>query len=220
MEYILELKNVSFAYSKTTGALLKNLSLGLGQKDRLGIIGDNGSGKSTLFNLCTGLLPLQTGEIFLDGKPLHTEKDFQWARPRMGYLLQRTEDQLFCPSVLEDVAFGPLNLGAGPAQAKEIALQTLQSLKLEHLADKAGCNLSGGEQKMAALATILSMKPKLLLLDEPSNDLDKNNIAKMKEILLEQNIPYIIVSHDFEFLQSTTTQCFCLDEGELCNCKK
>ena len=215
MNTLLELTNVTFSYPHQVNPLLNNASLALYPGERLGIIGDNGSGKSTLFHVSTGLLPGYSGSIRCEGVLLDSEKAFQKARPRMGYLLQRTEDQLFCPTVLEDVAFGPLNLGASPQEAQRQATATLERLGIAHLALSAGCNLSGGEQKMAALAAVLSMNPALLLLDEPSNDLDSNSLKKLLSLLQELPIPSIIVSHDLTFLRAVATRVLRLQDGQL-----
>ncbi len=215
MQALLELKELTFAYQKGGRKILDALCLEVFPHSRIGIVGDNGTGKSTLFHLCTGLLTPNAGEIIFAGKKLCTQVDFQGARLGMGYLLQQSEDQLFCPTVLEDVAFAPLNAGKTREEAKKMALETLQSLGLEALGQRAGCDLSGGEQKMAALASVLSIKPKLLLLDEPSNDLDKNNILKIKELLRGLDIPYVMVSHDLAFLEQTATSILLFENGRL-----
>lgn len=215
MNALLELTNITFSYPRQVKPLLQSASLALHPGERLGITGDNGSGKSTLFHIATGLLPASSGSIRFEGRLLDGEKAFQKARPRMGYLLQRTEDQLFCPTVLEDVAFGPLNLGASPREARRRAEATLERLGIARLASSAGCNLSGGEQKMAALAAVLSMDPTLLLLDEPGNDLDAGSLKKLVALLHELPIPSIIVSHDLLFLRAVATRTLRLQDGEL-----
>ncbi|THB63702.1 MAG: ABC transporter ATP-binding protein, partial [Desulfovibrio sp.] len=122
------------------------------------------------------------------------------------------EDQLFSPTVLEDVAFGPLNLGLKPAQAKDRALETLEQLGLEGFADRITHRLSGGEKRLVALATILAMQPKALLLDEPTNDLDPPTRQRLIATLNELDLGYVIISHDWDFLAQTTEQSLTLDK--------
>lgn len=215
MRVLLEIRNLHFSHGPGCPELLRGVSARLCPGDRLGLCGDIGSGKSSLLHLITGLLKPSSGSVHFEGRALETEKDFRAARLGMGYLLQRTEDQLFCPTVLEDAAFGPINQGLSPAQARERALESLRALGVERLAERTGCNLSGGEQKLAALASVLSMRPKLLLLDEPTNDLDPASAELLRDILLNLGLPFIAVSHDAAFLQRVCTGVLRLRDGIL-----
>ncbi len=216
----LSLHNIHYAYKNTTTPLFAGATLTLYPQEKVGLFGPNGSGKSTLFHIATGLIHPNQGTITFKGHTLTAEKDFQKARLAMGYLLQRSQDQLFCATILEDVAFGPLNQGFSHAQAKEIAMATLEHLAIAHLADRAGCNLSGGERKMAALATILAMQPKILLLDEPTNNLDPESQEKVEQLLQNLTIPFIVVSHEQTFLQTTCTRVMCLSNYTILPHKK
>ena len=211
----LVLSGIHYTYPGTAKQVLRGADLTLAPDGRTGLSGPNGSGKSTLLHIITGLIRPQQGHIAFEGKALVSEKDFCAARPRMGYLLQRTDDQLFCPTVLEDVAFGPRNLGLSSKEARARAEETLEQLGISHLAHRAGCNLSGGEQKMAALATILSMRPRLLLLDEPTNDLDPGSLELLIQTIARQNLPFIAVSHDSAFLGRVCTALLRLENGIL-----
>lgn len=215
MPAVLSLNNLRYSWPGSARALLDGASCALEEGEGVGLSGANGCGKSTLLHIITGLIAPSEGEIALDGVRLAEEKDFQRARPRMGYLLQHTEDQLFCPTVLEDVAFGPLNLGLSSEQARERACAVLEELGIAHLAQRAGCNLSGGEQKLAALAAVLAMRPRLLLLDEPTNDLDPESLERLTAVMLRQNLPFIAVSHDAAFLRRTCTRLLRLENGRL-----
>ena len=215
MNALLEIHDLHFSHCPGGPELLRGVNLSLDPGDRLGLSGDIGSGKSTLLHAITGLIPPNSGRILFEGRMLRTEKEFAAARPFMGYLLQRTEDQLFCPSVLEDVSFGPLNLGLSPKEAEARARETLGRLGIERLAERFGCNLSGGEQKLAALAAVLSMRPKLLLLDEPTNDLDPASARLLCDTLLGLGLPFLAVSHDAGFLKTVCTRVARLNDGVL-----
>ena len=147
---------------------------------------------------------------------LTKEKEFRALRREVGLVLQNAEDQLFHATVLEDVAFGPLNLGLSPAAARKRAEATLERLALKSLAKRLTHQLSGGEKRLIALASILSMQPKVLLLDEPTNDLDPVYKKKLMQILHELEAGWIIISHDFDFLRQTCTE-FMSIEGQQLN---
>ena len=216
---LLELQNISYSYPGSKSSLLQEINFSI-NTEQIGLIGANGSGKTTLFQIIMGLLKPDTGKILLHGKELNNENDFLSLRRDIGFLFQHSDDQLFSPTVLEDVAFGPLNLGMTPDDAREISLRTLDQLGLNCFEDRITHKLSGGEKKLVALATILSMQPKLLLLDEPSNTLDPATRERLIVILREQNLPHIIISHDLDFLASTCTQLYTLRDGQLIRCKE
>ena len=165
---VINLSDISFAYSGNA-TVLDKLNLQLYSGERLGLIGPNGSGKTTLFHIIMGLLKPSSGIIEIFGKQVSEEKDFRSVRERIGLLFQDADDQLFSPTVLEDVAFGPLNLGKSQDEARDIAHRTLDVLGLSGFEDRITYKLSGGEKKLVSLATVLAMEPEILLLDEPSN---------------------------------------------------
>jgi cobalt/nickel transport system ATP-binding protein len=140
-------------------------------------------------------------------------------RKDVGFLFQNSDDQLFSPTVIEDVAFGPLNLGFSPAEAKEIAVKTLENLGLTGFEDRITHRLSGGEKKLVALATILAMKPKMLLLDEPTNNLDPKTRSHLIDILQGLDLFQIIISHDWDFLSHTTSILYKIDHGHIHRCE-
>jgi cobalt/nickel transport system ATP-binding protein len=153
--------------------------------------------------------------LYLFDKTPQTEQDFQPLRLKTGFLFQDSDDQLFCPTVLDDVMFGVLNQGKSPKEAESIARETLINLGLEAFVDSTPLKLSGGEKKLVALATILAMQPRLLLLDEPTNDLDENARQRLLEILKQLPQAMLIISHDKAFLNQLSTRAVSLKEGRL-----
>ena len=211
---IINLKDISFSYPE--GApLLNNLSMQFYKGDRVGLIGPNGEGKTTLFHIIMGLLKPYSGKLEIFGKPVMEEKDFRSVRQRIGLLFQDSDDQLFSPTVLEDVAFGPLNLGKPVDEAKVIARKTLDSLGLSGFEDRITYKLSGGEKRMVSLATVLAMEPEILLLDEPSTGLDEDTRASLVKVLTGLDLSYILISHELEFLNSTTTSVYIMKDGKV-----
>jgi cobalt/nickel transport system ATP-binding protein len=145
---IINLKDTTFSYSGNK-LVLDNLSFQLHSGERIGMVGPNGSGKTTLFHIIMGLLRPSSGRVELFGKPAYEEKDFREARKKIGLLFQDADDQLFSPTVLEDVAFGPLNLGKSPDEARDIALKTLARLDLFGFENRITYKLSGGEKRLS-----------------------------------------------------------------------
>ncbi len=211
---VLKFSDISFAYADGR-VILDGLNFELNKGEKIGLTGPNGIGKTTLFHLAVGLLNAASGRIEAFGQPLGCEKDFVNARRKIGLLFQDADDQLFCPTVLEDVAFGPLNLGFSPDQAKETARETLKLLGLEAFEERLTHRLSGGEKKLVSLATLMAMKPEVLLLDEPTNGLDERTRDNFQNILSELDISYIIISHDFDFLDRVTQKIYALSNGRI-----
>ena len=173
---------------------------------KIGLYGPNGSGKTTFFRLIMGLAAPQEGRILFHGRPLETEKDFRELRCKVGLVLQHAEDQLFCPTVLEDVAFGPLNLGCTQDEARDRAASTLERLGLAGFENRLTHRLSGGEKKLVSLATVLVMEPEALLLDEPTNGLDPEARQRIIGVLKTLPTARIIISHDWDFLAETSSE--------------
>lgn len=211
---IINLKNISFSYSGDK-PVLDNLSFQLLRGDRIGLVGPNGSGKTTLLHVIMGLLTPSSGTIELFTKPVNEEKDFRAIRKRIGLLFQDPDDQLFSPTVLEDVAFGPLNLGKSPEEARDIALKTLVRLDLSGFENRITYKLSGGEKKLVSLATVLAMDPEVLLLDEPTNGLDDETEEKITDILKGLSLSCIFISHNLDFLFETTNRIYAMANGKI-----
>lgn len=211
---LINLENVQFTFSGGR-QVLRDISFQLREGERLGLIGPNGSGKTSLFHVIMGLLKPECGKIELFGQRMETEKDFKKVRKMIGLLFQDPDDQLFSPTVLEDVAFGPLNQGKTVAEAKDIARDTLESLGLLGIEDRVTYKMSGGEKRLVSLATVLAMKPKVLLLDEPTTGLDPETTEKMIEILTTLDLAYVFISHDMGFIAKTTDKVCGMINGQI-----
>ncbi len=206
-EPLIQIRDLTFTYPGAAKPVLQNFNFELLPGKHLGLVGPNGSGKTTLLSLIMGLLRPQAGSIVIFGKEVKTEKDFIDVRQKVGLLFQNADDQLFCPTVLEDVAFGPLNQGKSAAEAVQIARDTMASLGLTGFEDRVTYKLSGGEKRLVSLATVLAMQPQLLLLDEPTTGLDEPTRHRLIHILQDLEISYLIVSHEHEFLEHTVREC-------------
>ena len=211
---IVELDHLSFAYAGGR-EVLRDACLSLRPNERIGLYGPNGSGKTTLFRLIMGLAKPREGDVLFHGRPMKDEKDFRALRCRMGLVLQHAEDQLFCPTVLEDVAFGPLNLGLSQDEARTRAVATLERLGLGGFENRLTHRLSGGEKKLVSLATVLAMEPEALLLDEPTNGLDPEARKRIIGVLKTIPTARIIISHDWDFLAETSSEYLTVVDGRL-----
>jgi cobalt/nickel transport system ATP-binding protein len=211
---LIALRDISFRYHQGSD-VLQSLDLTIHAGDRLGLVGPIGSGKTTLLHLIVGLLKPDTGSIEVFGKKRHKEGDFWEVREKVGLLFQDPEDQLFCPTVREDIAFGPLNLGKSRAETEAIVSETLGVLGLESFEDRITHHLSGGEKRLVSLGTVLAMKPTVLLLDEPANGLDPESHERVTRLLQSLEQAMIVVSHDHEFLDSVTDRTVRLANGRI-----
>jgi cobalt/nickel transport system ATP-binding protein len=213
-ERLIGLQNVSFSYGPDR-PVLDQCNFSLGPLHRVGLAGANGSGKTTLLSLVVGLVRPQAGNVEVLGKVRSRESEFHEIRGRVGLLFQDAEDQLFSPTVAEDVAFGPLNLGKTRDEVHAIVDETLRSLDLAGYAHRITHKLSGGEKRLVSLATVLAMQPEVLLLDEPTAGLDDHAVARVLDILTGLPQPMLIVSHDREFLGRMTNRSVRLTGGKL-----
>ncbi len=210
---LVDLEGIGFGYGSTP--LLSGLDLRIGRGERVALIGPNGAGKSTLLHLIVGLLRPSVGRIRVLGRDCRSEADFRVARAGVGLVFQQSDDQLFCPTVLDDVAFGPLNLGRSPAAAAAIAERTLAALGLEGYGERVTHRLSGGEKRLVALATVLAMEPQLLLLDEPIGGLDRASEARLLDHLCALPQAMLIVSHEQRVFERLGTRAVVLQDGRL-----
>jgi cobalt/nickel transport system ATP-binding protein len=191
MEEIITLKNIDYSYYGKIPAL-KNVNLEVKKGEMFSIIGLNGSGKSTLLHIINALIIPDAGEVIFDGDPvteksLHDRNSGMKLRQRMGYIFQNPDIQLFCPSVFDELLFAPLQLELPLETAQERAEQTLSFLGIESLKDRPIYMLSGGEKKKVAIASVLTMNPDVLLIDEPLASLDPKTQSFFIELLLELN---------------------------------
>jgi cobalt/nickel transport system ATP-binding protein len=211
---VISLINIYFGYNENS-PLLKDLNFTLRKGERVGIIGPNGCGKTTLLYLIMGLLKPHAGAVEVFGRQRTKEDDFVEVREKIGFLFQNSDDQLFCPSVREEVAFGPLNFGKRGKEVEDIVDVSLGHVGLNGFKQRVPYHLSGGEKRRLAMATVLAMKPRVLLLDEPTLGLDLPTVEKIVEILDEQELTYIIISQNRDFLKRTTRQLITFEDGTL-----
>jgi cobalt/nickel transport system ATP-binding protein len=217
---IINLEGIFFKYPGSNSNVIDNLDLKLYRGNRIGVRAPNGSGKTTLFYIIMGLLMPDAGNIEIFGHLVSKEKDFEDVRRRIGLLFQDADNQLFSPTVLEDVAFGPLNLGKSPDQAKKIAMDTLDDLGLNGFENRITYKLSGGEKRLVSLATILAMKPEILLLDEPSAGLDEKTKTRFIDVLSNLDLSYILLSHENDFLYELTNSIYTMEDGKIISDEK
>jgi cobalt/nickel transport system ATP-binding protein len=213
-DYLIKLTDVVYGYPGRP-LVLDRLSFALGPDELVGLIGPNGCGKTTLLGVIMGLIKPQSGTVEILGQVCTEEKHFRPLRPKIGFVFQDANDQLFCPTVADDLAFGPLNLGASRKEADETAQKVLDNLGMSDFGPRVTYDLSGGEKKLVALGTALALNPKLLILDEPTNFLDINAVARLEEIIQRLGLPGVIVSHDFPFLEKMVRRRYRLENGRL-----
>ncbi|MFP5238844.1 MAG: energy-coupling factor ABC transporter ATP-binding protein [Acidobacteriota bacterium] len=195
--------------------VITGLNLKLEPGGRVGLAGHTGSGKTTLLKTVMGLVRPVRGTVRVDGAACSDGDGLRCARRVLSYLFQHPDDQLFCPTVIEDVAFGPLNLGRSPREAREIAEQCLEMVGLAGFGPRLTHRLSGGEKRLASLAGVLAMRPKALLLDEPTTGLDPESKARVAEVLTGLDLGLLVVSHEWDFLLQVATEHYMLDHGHL-----
>ncbi len=211
---LIALRNVTYGYH-CDRPVLRGASLEIGTGDRIALTGCNGAGKTTLLHVMVGLLLPHEGYVETGGVPCRRESDFVPVRRWTGLVFQNPDDQLFCPTVLDDVAFGPLNLGQAPEQARRSSLEALDRLGMADYAHRMTHHLSVGEKKMIALATVLSMAPRVLLLDEPTAGLDEAARERVVKVLNELDASLLVASQDRAFLGRVSRSHLTLGDGRI-----
>lgn len=206
-------KEVSFNYQQSE-PILKRISFSTRKGESIGIVGANGVGKSTLLRLLVGLETPTEGEIIIEG--MKVEKvNLMKMRQKVGYIFQDSESQLFMNNVYEELAFGPRNYGYSQEQVKAKVEEALNAVGMMHLKDKPIYTLSGGEKKLVAIATILAMKPQIILMDEPTIALDPRNRRHLIELLNGFEQTKLITSHDLDMLLETCERIILLGNGKI-----
>ena len=220
---LLELQDVSFSYMHNTALTrqaLKGINFILTDGEFVGLIGPTGSGKSTLIQHFNGLLSPTQGKVLIEGKELGREISPRSVRKIVGLVFQFPENQLFAETVFDDVAFGPRNLGFSEAETKREVKEALRivGLNAEHFKDRSPFSLSGGEMRKVAIAGVLAMKPKILVLDEPTAGLDalgrQEILSYLKYLHQKMGLTIVLVSHNMDEVASLATRIVILNEGE------
>lgn len=209
----INIENLNFEYN-TGNPVLNNINLRARENDSIGIIGANGVGKSTLLKLLVGLNLNFTGSITVEEIPVE-KKLLPKIREKIGYVFQDSDSQLFMTTVGQDVAFAPKNYGLSAEIIEKRVNNALEKVHIEHLKDKPIYQLSGGEKKLASIATILSMTPDIILMDEPSIALDPKNRRNLIHILNEFDHLKIITSHDLDFVWDTCKRTVLMSGGTI-----
>ncbi len=212
MPNILQIEKLSVNYAQGVKAL-KDVSLALPTGSRLAIIGPNGAGKTSLQLAIMGGLKY-AGTITLDGVNLST-RDGRGIRSQCGMIFENPDDQLFMPTLLEDVAFGPLNQGFSSAEAVERSRRAIASVGLEGLEGRCAHHFSAGQKRNASLATVLSMNVKLLLLDEPTAGLDFRSRRRLLELLAQRPESMLLATHDMDLVKTLCDRVVLLDDGQV-----
>lgn len=218
MNTILELRNVSYGYGENRLAL-NNVSVKFHRGERIAVLGENGAGKSTFFLCCIGVLKPEQGEILLDESPVEWNKrGLVNLRSSVGLVFQDPDDQIVSATVESEIAFGPLNMGLSDEEVRKRVQEAGQALGLEHLMERPPHFLSGGEKKRVTIADVLSMRPRLVLLDEPTASLDPRGSRQLHDALDQLNdagMTIVLSTHDVNFAYSWADRILVFNKGKL-----
>jgi cobalt/nickel transport system ATP-binding protein len=222
VEEIIRLERINYSYYGKISAV-SDISLTVGAGDRFAVIGANGSGKSTLLQIMGGLAQQSAGEYFFRGRSVseRTLRDrgfLRFFRERVGYVFQDSDVQLFCPTVLDELLYGPLQLDMQEKDALERAAEVMQVLNIENLKNRPPYMLSGGEKKKVAIGSVLTMNPEVLLLDEPTNGLDPRTQCFLVELMLalsEAGKTLVIATHDLSLVDELHAKVALLSEEHM-----
>jgi len=212
MQELIKIENLSFGYPDGQQALT-DINLGIYRGDSVAIVGPNGAGKSTLVLHFNGILK-NNGHVKLLGKPID-DNNLKWVRSRVGVVFQNPDDQLFSPTVFDDVAFGPMNMGYSQAKVEQAVKMALDLVGMSGFEKRSPHHLSVGEKKRIAMATVLSMSPEVLVIDEPTSNLDPRGKWDIIEVLKGFSITKIIVSHDLEMVRELCQRMVIIDRGRV-----
>lgn len=211
MKAALEYRGAGFDYATHAGAL-RDATFAVQEGENVALVGPNGAGKTTLLLLAVGLIMAREGEVRVAGESV-TRQTLPAIRRRIGFVFQDPDDQLFLPAVREDVAFGPRALGL--TRAEERVQEALAAVGIASLADRHPHQLSGGEKRAAALATVLAMEPAILLFDEPTAELDLRSRRRLIRLLAGRPETKLIATHDLEMALDLCPRTILLDEGKV-----
>jgi len=208
------IKGITFRYDGTHGKVLDDISFIVKPGETVGILGPNGAGKSTLVNHLNGVLLPKSGSVAIDGTDINPGT-LEQVRKKVGVVFQNPDDMLFMPRIIDDVLFGPLNLGMDEYAARHAAERMLRELDLWELRERPPFTLSQGQRRFAGLACVLVMSPQVLVLDEPTSDLDPRHRRRLITLLNALSMTRIVVSHDLDFIWDTCTRAMLLSDGRI-----
>ena len=215
---MLEVKNLKYSYNSDYQAL-KGVSLKIEKGEMVALLGKNGAGKSTLFLHLNGIYEPDEGQVFIDGEELkYDKKSLLKFRQKVGIVFQNPDDQIFAPTVEEDVAFGPLNLGLSMEEVQDRVEEALDRVGMSGFEKTAPHHLSGGQKKRVAIAGILAMKPEVMVLDEPTAGLDPQGVVDLSILLNELNdegITIVISTHEVDLVPNYAKRVFVMVDGLL-----
>jgi cobalt/nickel transport system ATP-binding protein len=211
--HIVEAKDLHYTYPDGTSGI-RGVSFRITHGESVAIVGSNGAGKSTLLLHLNGYITPTRGIVRIGDYPL-TKKNLKAARRSVGMVFQDPDDQLFMPTVFDDVAFGPLNLGLPPEEVEERVMHALETVGARHLKNRPPYRLSGGEKRSVAIASVLSMSPDILVMDEPTADLDPRARRKLIELLKTFEHTKIIATHDLDMAMDVCERTIVLSEGSV-----
>jgi cobalt/nickel transport system ATP-binding protein len=212
MSKAIEIENFTYKYPDGTAAL-SDISLSVEHGQKVALVGPNGAGKSTLLLVMAGFAK-GTGKVFVDGLEVNG-KNLEKIRARLGCCMENPDDQLFMPTLFDDVAFGPLNMGLDSQQVKARVAEALATVGLAQMAEKAPHHLSAGQKRAAAVATILAMSPRIITLDEPDGSLDPRNRNNLMKLLRSLSQTLIIATCNMNFAASIAERAVLLDKGRI-----
>lgn len=193
---------------------LKDINIKIDNNETVGIVGANGAGKSTLIKTIVGIFLTTQGNIIVDGEKV-TKKTLSSIRKKVGVVFQNPDDQLFMNKVYDDIAFGPRNYNFTEEEVKEKVERVMKNLDIEKLSERSPNNLSGGEKRKVAIATVLSMEPSIILFDEPTSFLDAKGKRMLIETLKNINTTKIIATHDLDMVKDICERVIVLKEGKI-----
>jgi len=209
----LEVRGLSYAYPDGHQALF-DVHLSIARGERVALLGPNGAGKTTLVLHLNGVLAAQKGSVAVAELPVIKE-NFKEIRRRVGLVFQDPDDQLFMSSVREDVAFGPANAGITGARLDDVVARALEAVGMEDYADRPPHHLSFGQRRRVAIATVLAMDPEILVLDEPSSNLDPAGRREIAEILTSLDLTMLMVTHDLPYALELCERALVMNEGSI-----
>lgn len=215
---IIELKDISYFYASSKTKALDSVSLRIYPGEKIAILGANGAGKSTLFRQFNGILKPSSGQILINGQEI-TRKNIKQVRQTVGMVFQNPDDQILAPTVEQDVAFGPMNMGLPEEEVERRVAEALELVHMSGFEERSPHHLSGGQKKLVAIAGILAMRPRVVVLDEPTAGLDpltaSQVINMIEEMNLQLGITVILSTHDVDIVPSFADRVYVIHHGQI-----